>query len=30
MYEISDKSVKFLLNYSDLFWGPLLPDTVYI
>jgi len=28
MSKISDKSDKFLLNYSYLFWGPLW-DTVY-
>ena len=30
MCKISDKSGKFLLNYSNVFRGPLFPDTVYI
>jgi len=27
MYKISDKTGKFLLNYSYLFWGPLFIGT---
>ena len=30
MCKISDKSNKFLLNYSNLLRCPLFPDTVYI
>jgi len=27
MFEISDKTVKILLNYSYWFWGPLFIGT---
>jgi len=30
MSKISHKTDTFLLNYSYLFWGPLIWDTVYM
>jgi len=27
MFKISDKTVRFLLNYNYLFWGPLFIGT---